>query len=138
TTAVTVALGFGVFIITAMLLVQHNLASRFDVRSVANQANLVGFGILAGQRDSIAATIRATGADPRIEPIVTARIQSINEVPVDSLLAGPRAADIEPWALRREYRNTYRDTLTATETVVAGEWFDEAAREGATAARVSV
>ncbi len=138
TMAVTVALGFGVFIITAMLLVQHNLASRFDVGSVANQSNLVGFGILAGQRDSVAATIRAAGASPRIEPIVTARIHSINDVPADSLLAGAHGSDIEPWALRREYRNTYRDSLTATETLIAGEWFDEALREDASIARISV
>lgn len=130
TTAVTVALGFGVFIISAMLLVQHNLVERFDVRALGTQPNLVGFGIQAGQRDSIAATLSAAGAGARIEPIVTARIAAINGVPVDSLLNSARARDIEPWALRREYRNTYRDTLTATETLVAGEWFDQEARGG--------
>ncbi|HEU5208416.1 MAG TPA: FtsX-like permease family protein [Longimicrobiales bacterium] len=128
TTAVTVALGFGVFIISAMLLVQHNLVKRFDVRALGSQPNLVGFGIQAGQRDSIAATLSAAGAGARIEPIVTARIAAINGVPVDSLLNSARARDIEPWALRREYRNTYRDTLTATETLVAGEWFDQQER----------
>ncbi|MGH7668216.1 MAG: ABC transporter permease, partial [Gemmatimonadaceae bacterium] len=28
------------------------------------------------------------------------------------------------WALRREFRSTYRDTLDATEHLVAGRWFD--------------
>lgn len=124
TTAVTAALGFGVFVIATMLLVQHNLVARFDVRSLARQPNLLAFGIQAAQRDSLAAVIVRAGATPRIEPIVTARIAAVNGVPVDSILNSPRARDIEPWALRREYRNTYRDTLTATETLVAGEWFD--------------
>ncbi len=135
TTAVTVALGFGVFIISAMLLVQHNLVERFDVRALGSQPNLVGFGIQAGQRDSIAATLSAAGAGARIEPIVTARIAAINGVPVDSLLNSARARDIEPWALRREYRNTYRDTLTATETLIAGEWFDQEERGARGASR---
>ncbi len=30
------------------------------------------------------------------------------------------------WAVRREYRSTYRDTLDATEQLVAGKWFDAA------------
>ncbi len=30
------------------------------------------------------------------------------------------------WALRRQYRSTYRDTLDATEHLVAGRWFDAA------------
>ena len=28
-----------------------------------------------------------------------------------------------PWAFRREFRSTYRDTLTASERLVAGKWF---------------
>lgn len=137
TRAVTVALGFGVFIITAMLLVQHNLVARFDVRTLGDQPNLVGFGIQATQRDSIVATLHAAGASARIEPIVLARIAAINGVPADSLLNSAGGRDIEPWALRREYRNTYRDTLTATETLVAGAWFDsdaDASRSGEGAA----
>jgi putative ABC transport system permease protein len=31
------------------------------------------------------------------------------------------------WALRREYRSTYRDTLTASEKIVSGKWFSPAA-----------
>src|SRR5690606_34780402 len=46
------------------------------------------------------------------------------------------------WAVRREYRSTFRDTLTASERLVAGEWWarsvagtsDRAAPEGNAAA----
>lgn len=34
------------------------------------------------------------------------------------------------WALRREYRSTFRDTLTKGEKIVAGKWFSAAALKG--------
>ena len=34
------------------------------------------------------------------------------------------------WALRREYRSTYRDSVTSGEKVVEGKWFSEAALRG--------
>lgn len=34
------------------------------------------------------------------------------------------------WALRREYRSTFRDTVTSGEKVVEGEWFSAAALRG--------
>src|SRR5688500_1634085 len=35
------------------------------------------------------------------------------------------------WALRREYRSTFRDTLTSGERLVAGKWFSRATLAGA-------
>jgi putative ABC transport system permease protein len=56
------------------------------------------------------------------------RIASIN---------GKRVADMTPikpgqqgragWALRREFRSTYRDKPAASETIVAGKWFSDSA-----------
>ncbi|HEU4879972.1 MAG TPA: FtsX-like permease family protein, partial [Gemmatimonadaceae bacterium] len=34
------------------------------------------------------------------------------------------------WALRREFRSTFRDTLTSSEKIVEGKWFSAAALEG--------
>ena len=133
TAAVTVALGFGVFVVATMWLVQHNLVARFELSGLEGQPNVIAFDIQRDQRAGVAAIAERAGGRPRIEPIVTARIQAINGVSIDSILNSPRAADVEPWALRREYRNTYRDTLTATETLIAGEWFDGGRPSGADA-----
>jgi putative ABC transport system permease protein len=52
------------------------------------------------------------------------RIRSLKGRPVSNLLttgsdpAGPSGA----WALRREYRSTYRDTLVGSERIVEGSW----------------
>src|SRR5690606_30094263 len=61
-------------------------------------------------------------------PIVPARIAAIGGRPPAELLADS-AAGVEAWALRREYRNTWRDTLAATEELVAGAWWEAAARD---------
>jgi putative ABC transport system permease protein len=34
------------------------------------------------------------------------------------------------WALTREYRSTYRDTVTSGEKIVSGKWFSQAALDG--------
>ncbi|MFM8780066.1 MAG: ABC transporter permease [Gemmatimonadota bacterium] len=59
-------------------------------------------------------------------PIVTMRLQEING---QSTQAWAEAKGLSPryWALRREYRSTYRDTLEATETVTAGRFHGAAA-----------
>jgi putative ABC transport system permease protein len=51
------------------------------------------------------------------------RIQAVDGRPVTSLLRGPNGRNQEPsdaWALRREYRSTYRDTVVPSERVVQG------------------
>jgi putative ABC transport system permease protein len=60
-------------------------------------------------------------------PIVPSRLHAINGRTVDQILNSPGAHRYERWALRREYRHTYRDTVVATEEVVAGKWFGEGA-----------
>jgi putative ABC transport system permease protein len=64
---------------------------------------------------------------PETTPLVPGRIAALNGRPVAELLGGRSSR----WALRREYRNTYRAALAETERVVAGRWWD-AASAGAT------
>jgi putative ABC transport system permease protein len=70
--------------------------------------------------------------------IVPMRMSSINGRPVETLLklqTGTRDEPEAAWALRREYRSTYRDTLVASERVVAGTWHQ---RRSASPALISV
>lgn len=43
----------------------------------------------------------------------------------------PRQSGRASWALTREYRSTYRDTLTSGEKITSGKWFSRTALEGA-------
>src|SRR6185503_8522583 len=44
--------------------------------------------------------------------------------------APPRQSGRNSWALTREYRSTFRDTLTSGEKIVEGKWFSRAALDG--------
>lgn len=44
--------------------------------------------------------------------------------------APPRQSGRNSWALTREYRSTFRDTVSSGEKIVEGKWFSRAALEG--------
>lgn len=124
TLAVILALGFGVFILGTVYVVQQNLLAQFSVDSRPDRPNLVLFDIQTDQRDGVRALLADRGLPVLQEtPIVPARVHALKGRTVDEILTTPGAHNYERWALRREYRHTYRDTVVATETVVAGRWF---------------
>jgi putative ABC transport system permease protein len=138
TRVVVLALGFGVFLIATLYLVQHNLLRPLRVEGRATRANLVFFDVQAEQQNRLAALIQQAGF-PVLErtPIVPMRVAAINGRSTASMLpAGPRDSQEEPgpeanrdsqpagWALRREYRSTFRDTLVGSETLVRGAWWN--------------
>src|SRR4029077_8900232 len=108
------------------------------------RANVVFFDVQGNQRGGIDSIIRASRLELIDEtPIVPMRVASINSRPVADILADlerQRVADsvrgrggraplrtapkgarrASPWALRREFRSTFRDTLTESERIVAG------------------
>jgi putative ABC transport system permease protein len=127
TTAVTMAIGFGVFLVATLWVVQVNLLGWLRTGSDSPPPNLVFFDIQTDQTEEVGAILaRHADAPPELVPIVPARVAAINGEELESLLARGRTPRIEPWTLRREYRHTYRGALTATETLVAGDWFDSA------------
>jgi putative ABC transport system permease protein len=129
TLAVTLALGFGVFLISLLYVVQHTLLDRFRIDARTDRPNLVLFDIQTDQRAGVRAVLAEHGL-PVIQetPIVPARIHALNDRTVEEILTTPGAWQYERWALRREYRHTYRDTVVASEMVTAGEWWNSIPR----------
>jgi putative ABC transport system permease protein len=120
TRAVVISLGFGAFLVSTLYLVQTNLLREFRVGASASSANLVFFDVQEDQAPGVDSLVRASGS-PVLQraPIVTMRIASVNGVPVSELRKTARGRS---WAVGREYRSTYRDTLVASEKVTAGRW----------------
>jgi putative ABC transport system permease protein len=120
TRAVVLALGFGAFLISTVALVQFNVLAQLAASADASHGNLLFFDVQEDQGAGVEAAIRAAGR-PVVEqaPLVTMRIAEIGGVSVSTL---QRTHHRAPWALRREYRSTYRDTLVASERLVAGRW----------------
>jgi putative ABC transport system permease protein len=124
TTAVVLALGFGVFLLATLIVLERNLLRDLGTETRPDRPNLAFFDIQPDQRPVVDALVGEAGARSWAPiPIVPMRIASLKGRPVSELLGrmGPDGQpDPKAWAWRREYRSSYRDTLGAAETIVAG------------------
>jgi putative ABC transport system permease protein len=130
TRAVTLALGFGAFLLSTVYLVQANLLSRVQTTADAAAGNLLLFDVQDDQAAPLDSILRARN-HPIVQqtPIVTMRVESINGVSVTKLQSDSTVRRAG-WALRREYRSTYRYNTQESEKLTAGTWFpDSATRE---------
>jgi putative ABC transport system permease protein len=145
TRAVILALGFGVFLMGTLYQVQNNILRSLDLRLGEARANVVFFDVQESQRTGIDSIIHAARYELIDQtPIVAMRIASINGRPTAEIIAeldkrrGGRSNPAagrdsggrggsgarSPWPLRREFRSTSRDTITASEHLVSGRWFN--------------
>ena len=125
TRAVTLALGFGAFLISTLYLVQHNILRRFATAAEESRGNVVFFDVQQDQKAPLDSIITAGGHDVvQVAPVITMRISAINGKKVSDMLPISRGQRGRAgWALRREFRSTYRDKPASSETIVGGKWF---------------
>ena len=122
TAAVTLAIGLGTFLLVTLYGVQNMLVEQVTLRGGGGEPNLVLFDVQKDQRRGIVDVIKSHDVALRGEvPIVTMRLSAVKGRKVEELRAD-KAAKIPPWALRREYRSTYRAAITGTETIIQGTW----------------
>jgi putative ABC transport system permease protein len=126
TRAVTLALGFGAFLVSTLYLVQNNLLRRFTTAASESRGNVIFFDVQQDQAAGLDSIVRGTGHQVvQMAPVVTMRIAAINGKKVSDMLPVPRAQRGRAgWALRREFRSTFRNKTAASETIVGGKWFD--------------
>jgi putative ABC transport system permease protein len=124
TRAVTLALGFGAFLVSTVYLARGNLLADLDLRTAAARANVLFFDVQEDQAAALDSTVRARGftAPGGLTPIVTMRVAEVNGRTAAQLLADTSRRRA-PWPLRREYRSTYRTALGEAERVVEGRFF---------------
>lgn len=126
TVSVTLALGFGAFVIGTVGLVEASLTQAFTLEAGAGRWNLLLFDVQSDQRETVEDFVGSRSAGPLdVTPLVPSRLAAINGTPVEVLLEAPRGERPESWALRREFRHTYRAELTGSEVLVEGAWWDE-------------
>lgn len=125
TRSVILALGFGVFLMSTLYQVQGNLLRQLDVKLDQARANVVFFDVQEDQEPGVDSLIRSAGHTiVQRAPIVPMRIAAINGKPVAELLADTaRGTRRPPWALRREFRSTYRADPAPSEKLTSGAWF---------------
>jgi putative ABC transport system permease protein len=127
TRAVMLSLGFGAFLVTTLYLVQNSIVSDLSINAASSGANLLLFDVQDNQAMPIDSLIRARGFKVTQEsPVVPMRIASINGRSTEAISADTTKNGRAGWAVRREYRSTFRDSVTAGETITAGKWFAQA------------
>lgn len=140
------ALGLGTFLMLTLFLTRSSLLRQIELSGGTGRPNLLLFDIQDDQVEALKKRVADAGAPVRVHaPIVTMRIAAVNGRKAETLLeesrrshdraeapAAPNRDDdrrrdnaapgIAGWTLRREYRSTYRNALTPTETLVEGKF----------------
>ena len=117
------SLGLGTFLVVALYTAQTSIIAHINSVGGGQQPNMVLFDIQTDQRDATAALVRDMQM-PVLQqvPVVPMHLQQVSGRQVDDIAADEDAHRGARWALQREYRTTYRDHITETEEVVAGQW----------------
>ena len=127
TLLLTVSLGLGTFLLLNVYLTRDVLLAQFRSIGTGSQPNIFLFDIQPDQAVDVAETVRSLGL-PVIQEaaIVTMKLDEVKGRKVSDILADPKRK-IPEWQLQRDYRSTYREQLSDTEKIVAGEWIGRVA-----------
>lgn len=126
TVTMVVALGLGAFLLTTLYLLQFSLVGHISQVGGERQSNMVLFDIQPDQRDEIVESLRRNGLPVMQQtPVVSMRLaglkgRAIAEIMQDDTDRQGRSDRAPRWALRREYRSTYRGHLEEAETLLEG------------------
>ncbi len=126
TLILVVSIGLGTAFICTLFFVQGILINRVTLSSSKNQPNMVLFDIQTNQKQSVADLTRSMNLPVLQEvPIVNMRMTEIK-----GRNAASYKKDSVAWGamrgLEREYRVTYRDSLSDSEEIVDGKWIGRA------------
>ncbi|MEM7659353.1 MAG: FtsX-like permease family protein [Bacteroidota bacterium] len=120
-----VSIGLGTALLSTLFFVQGFLLDRVEITDKGNLPNMVLFDIQSNQKEAVRAITESYDLPILQEvPIVTMRLAALKGKTRDQWIADT-TRQVRRWALDREYRVTFRDSLIDTETLVEGEWYPE-------------
>lgn len=126
TLILVVSIGLGTAFICTLFFVQDILINRVTRSSSKNQPNMVLFDIQSNQKQAVSDLTKSLNLPVLQEvPIVNMRMTEIK-----GRNAASYKKDSVAWGamrgLEREYRVTYRDSLSDSEEIVDGKWIGKA------------
>ncbi len=130
TTILIISIGLGTALISTLLFVQSILLGRVTIATSKDQPNMVLFDIQSSQKEGVAGLVKSNGLPVKeMIPIVNMRLDEVNGITAaglnkDSTLQYSR------YLFKREYRCTFRDSLTSTEKITEGKWIGTAPAKG--------
>ena len=130
TTILIISIGLGTALISTLFFIQSILLQRVTVATSEDQPNMVLFDIQSSQKEGVASVVKNNGLPVKeMIPIVNMRLEQVNgntasDLKKDSTLPYSR------YVFTREYRCTFRDSLTSTEKITKGKWIGTAPVKG--------
>lgn len=126
TPVLLIAIGLATFLIATVYFSQQTLLKQVAVAEQESEGNFVLFDVQVDQAGPLKSLLSSLGLEPLQEaPLVSMRLSAINGEPIRELRR-TKDTRAEDWALRHEYRATYRNHLIDTETLLDGHWPAEA------------
>lgn len=120
TLVLVVVIGLGTFLVSTMALIQNSLLGQVEFAGKGERSNTVLFDIQPYQKDQIVELAKEYEIPvQQLVPIITTRVASVRDSSVADIQADT-LSQIRNWALTREYRVTYRDSLISSEKVTEG------------------
>jgi putative ABC transport system permease protein len=130
TTILIVSIGLGTAFICTLIFIHSLLLNRVSLSASEHQPNMVLFDIQPAQKEQVMALTKQQGLPVNgTVPIVNMRLESINNITATQLQKDS-TLDIQRWVFSREYRVTFRDTLTDSEKITEGKWIGKAGNDG--------
>jgi putative ABC transport system permease protein len=121
TRVLLVTIGLGAFIISTLNIIEQSMLEQVEFAGQENQSNTILFDIQPDQRDGVVDLMKENKLEiNQVVPIVTIRISNVHGKSVLELQKDT-TDKISNWALTREYRVTYRDSLHHSEKLIEGE-----------------
>jgi putative ABC transport system permease protein len=125
TVLLLMALGLGTFLLLTLVLTRAAFDQELRDAGAGERPNLIFFDVQDDQILALDQLLAAHGAPVRQQaPIVTMKITRLKGRTIEDWLARPDGR-IPGWTLRREYRSTFRSSLSETETLVSGRWIGQ-------------
>lgn len=121
TVTMVVVIGLGAFLLSTLEVVQGSIVGEIEALGGENSSNTILFDIQPYQAEPVKDLTRENELPiNQFVPIVTIRIQEIHGKKVEEI-KNDTTDNISNWAVSREYRVTYRDTLNSSEKLIKGE-----------------
>ena len=124
-----VSIGLGTAFICTLFSIQNILINRVTLSASGNQPDMVLFDIQSQQKEAVAGLAKQNGLPIIAQvPIVNMRLDEWNGKNINSI--NSKDSSLSRGVLTREYRVTYRDTITASEKITAGKWSGDITKDG--------
>ena len=122
TVVLVLSIGFATFLMMLLYLVHQGLLGQILRAGGSGQPDMVLFDVQEDQKAELTDLLRGFGA-PVLQdvPVVAMRLHSVRGKSVAQQLRDAENT-IPAWALRREYRSTYRGGLLENEELLRGSW----------------